>query len=222
MTDPYPATHRALITELPYIGSLAFHALVMNHTPIYIEVCENFQKATYRNRAHIAGPNGLERLSIPIEEGRGLRKQINKVEISYAHHWPKLHWGAIVSAYGRSPYFEYYEPELKALFEQPVETLFDFNWKVMKTTWKLLALKPITEFTTDYIKQVPNGWLDVRSAIHPNPERDKSNELVRSIEYHQVFHDRQQFLPNLCAWDLLFNEGPNANNILKQMATKGK
>jgi hypothetical protein len=218
MTEPYPIQHQALLIDLPYIGNLAFHALVMAHTPLYIEVCENFQKATYRNRAHIVGPNGLERLSIPIEEGRGLRRQITKVQISYAHHWPKLHWGALVAAYGRSPYFEYYEHELNALFEQPGELLFDFNWKVMQTTWRLLGIKPTVEFTTDYYKPAPEGWLDARGAIHPNPEKDRSNELVKTAEYYQVFQDRHGFLPNMCAWDLLFNEGPNANNILKQMA----
>ncbi len=207
-----------LLIELPYIGSLSFHAAVMQYAHIYIEAFENFQKATYRNRAHIAGPNGIDRLSIPINEGRGLRRIISKVEISYTNSWPRLHWGAIVAAYGRSPYFEHYEPELKPLFESPDELLFDFNWKVMQTTWRLLNIKPDVAFTNDYIKEVPQGWFDARGLLSPKPEKDSSNELVKVAEYYQVFQDRHGFLADMCAWDLLFNEGPNASNILKQMA----
>lgn len=206
-----------LLTELPYIGPLSFHALVQAHTPIYIEVCENFQKATYRNRAHIAGPNGLERLTIPIEEGRGLRCPIGEVRMSYAQPWPKLHWSAIVAAYGRSPYFEFYEHELKPLYQAPGELLFGFNIKVMQTTWRLLGIKPEVNLTEDYYNPAPPDWLDVRGQLHPNTEKNKAAELVRNVPYYQVFQDRHGFLPNLSAWDLLFNEGPNAGNVLKQM-----
>lgn len=208
-----------LLTELPYIGTLSFHALVQRHTPIYIEACENFQKASYRNRAHIAGPNGMERLTIPIEEGRGLRRPISEVRISYAQPWPKLHWSAIVAAYGRSPYFEFYQHELKPLYDAPASLLLGFNMQVMQTTWRLLGLKPDIRYTEEYQAQAPFGWKDVRNALHPNPEKSRADELVRTVEYYQVFHDRQGFLPDMCAWDLLFNEGPNASNILKQMGT---
>lgn len=211
-------TTSTLLIELPYIGTLSFHACVMQYAHIYIEVWENFQKATYRNRAHIAGPNGLDRLSIPINEGRGLRRGIKDVEISFTNSWPRLHWGAIVAAYGRSPYFEYYAPELKPLFAEPSNKLFDFNWAVVQTTWRLLNMKPKVQFTQDYYKQAPEGWTDARGLISPKPDKDKSLELVNTVEYYQVFQDRHGFLSDMCAWDLLFNEGPNAGNILKQMA----
>lgn len=207
-----------LLIELPYIGSLSFHAIVLKHGHIYIEACENFQKATYRNRAHIAGPNGLERLSLPINEGRGLRSGIKDVALSFTNRWPKLHWGAITAAYGRSPYFEYYAPELKPIFASPCHNLFDFNWAVMQTTWRLLNMKPNVSFTQEFYKNVPDGWTDARGFISPRPDKDRSMELVRMVEYYQVFQDRNGFKADLCAWDLLFNEGPNAQNILKQMS----
>ncbi|CAN5360833.1 WbqC family protein [soil metagenome] len=206
-----------LLTELPYIGSLAFHALVRAHAPIYIEALENFQKATYRNRAHIAGPNGIERLTIPIEEGRGLRCPISEVRISYAQPWPKLHWSAIVAAYGRSPYFEFYQHELQPLYESPGLLLFGFNLKVIQTTWRLLNIKSELHFTKDYYKSAPEGWLDIRGALHPNLEKNQAAEWTHEMPYYQVFQDRNGYLPDMCAWDLLFNEGPNAGNILKQM-----
>lgn len=217
MTELCPRMSTPLLTELPYIGTLSFHALVLRHTPIYIEVCENFQKATYRNRAHIAGPNGLERLSIPIEEGRGLRCPISEVRISYAQPWPKLHWSAIVAAYGRSPYFEFYQHDLKLLYDSPGDLLFGFNMRIMETTWRLLGLKPDVQYTADYYKPAPVGWVDVRGLLHPNPDKNQADTLVNEVEYYQVFNDRQGYLPDMCAWDLLFNEGPNATNILKQM-----
>lgn len=210
--------NNTLLIELPYIGSLSFHALVLQHTYIYIEVLENFQKATYRNRAHIAGPNGIDRLSIPIDEGRGLRRGIKDVRISFTNGWPRLHWGAVFAAYGRSPYFEYYEPELKPLFENPNEMLFAYNWSVLQTTWRLLNIKPNVRFTEQYLKDVPQGFTDARGLISPKTNKDRSTDFVKSVPYYQVFQDRNGFLADMCAWDLLFNEGPNASNILKQMA----
>ena len=55
----------------------------------------------------------------------------------------------------------------------------------------------------------------IRFLIHPK------KDFSRDIEFHprpyqQVFSGKHGFLPNLSILDLLFNEGPNARNILEQ------
>jgi hypothetical protein len=44
----------------------------------------------------------------------------------------------------------------------------------------------------------------------------QSDPHFKPVAYPQVFADRCGFVPNLSILDLLFNEGPNAENILRQ------
>ena len=49
------------------------------------------------------------------------------------------------------------------------------------------------------------------------PRQDFTNpmSIFTPVPYVQVFQERYGFLPNLSIIDLLFNEGPNARNVLK-------
>ncbi|MFT6000059.1 MAG: hypothetical protein ACI81P_002519, partial [Neolewinella sp.] len=49
----------------------------------YTEAHENYQKGGWRNRCQIAGPNGVQLLSIPLEKGKHQKKPIQEVRISH-------------------------------------------------------------------------------------------------------------------------------------------
>ena len=66
---------KKLLIELPYLGNIAFYKLLTNFDEILIEKHEFFQKASYRNRCEISGPNGKLTLSIPIVGGKD-KKQL--------------------------------------------------------------------------------------------------------------------------------------------------
>ena len=72
-----------------------------------IDLLENFNKQSYRNRCVIASPNGSLSLVIPV-----IRKSKNRfkdVKIDASQNWKKVHWKSLESAYRSSPYFEFYE-----------------------------------------------------------------------------------------------------------------
>ncbi|MFW6104145.1 MAG: WbqC family protein, partial [Bacteroidota bacterium] len=56
--------------------------------------------------------------------------------------------------------------------------------------------------------------------IHPKKRMKKEDTAFRPAFYYQVFQERYAFIPNLSILDLLFNEGPNAENILKQSISR--
>ena len=122
-------------------------------------------------------------------------------------NWRHLHWQALQSAYGDSPFFEYYEDDLRPFFtERRWERLIDFNTDICQTICRLLDIHPNIGFTEKYSK---NGdFIDFREVIrpkHPLPDPD-----FRPRRYWQVFEQKHGFLPNLSILDLLFNMGPES------------
>ncbi|MCA5003563.1 WbqC family protein [Sphingobacterium bovistauri] len=185
-----------------------FHAIAQNEGEIKIDKYENFQKQTYRNRTKIATANGILELFIPIQHGRKERVAMQGVKISYDHDWQRLHWSSIQTAYRSSPYFEYYEDDFKALYEQKYEFLFDFNIAQLELILKCLKLKRTISFTDSFEKSydVP----DFRNSIHPK----KESAFMNPKPYYQIFEDRNGFIPDVSVIDLIFNQGPQSKNYL--------
>ena len=93
---------------------------------VAIEVMESFPKQTYRNRCTITTPDGPLTLSVPVK--RADSKQLTRdVEISYQQKWQHQHWIALMSAYKRTPYFDYYADFFRPFYEKETKFLVDLN-----------------------------------------------------------------------------------------------
>lgn len=183
-----------------------------------IERYDHFTKQTYRNRCLIATASGVQALTVPIERYEGAKCDMRDIRISDHGEWRHLHWNAIVSAYGESPFFQYYADDLRPFFEHRWEFLFDFNMAITAKLCELLDVQPDISLSDAYTdadalqqrlsaekgRQVRVD--DFRDAIrpkHPLPDAD-----FTPTEYYQVHRLRQGFQPNMSALDLLCNEGP--------------
>ena len=126
------AERRMLRMILPttYMGSVEWYRqFLANPSAVQIEVMESFPKQTYRNRCTITTPDGPLTLSVPVK--RADSKQLTRdVEISYQQRWQHQHWIALVSAYKRTPYFDYYADFFRPFYEQETRFLVDFNEKI--------------------------------------------------------------------------------------------
>lgn len=173
------------------------------------EVCDNFQKQTYRNRCHIATDQGLQKMGIPVlhrKEGERRQKSA-EVLVDQSSRWAALHWKSLQAAYRSSPYFEFYEDELAPFFEQPVDGLMDLCLQSTKLLCELMDLPFPTEKTTAYSAAFEGD--DLRFLVNA-----KKGLEFSPPSYPQVFDDRHGFVPNCSGLDLLFNEGPNARGYL--------
>ncbi len=180
---------------LPYLPPISWFSAMLQQRPVIIEREENFVKSTYRNRCEIAGANGKQILSIPIEGGRDHHQLYKNVRISYTSDWQRIHWNAIKSAYGSAPFFEHYAEKLQPFYEKQYELLFDYNYQLLRTVLAMVKPKQHTydiQFTTQFLGGV---------IVPPSGVRGS---------YHQTFADRNGFIPDLSIIDLLFHEGPRA------------
>ncbi|HRO48436.1 WbqC family protein [Agriterribacter sp.] len=179
-----------------------------------IEQYERWQKAGFRNRCIIAGANGLINLSIPVEGGRHSNRLIREVRIDNSHRWQMLHWRSVVSAYNRSPWFEYYKDEMASFYHTKYDWLWDWNLVLLQWTIKKLGVEVKIDFTESWQKDyLPGAYLDMRHQVLPKNFTSFAGDCP---VYQQVFEDRLGFVPNLSIIDLLFCEGPNAVNLLRQ------
>ena len=211
--------NNTLLIELQYLPPIQYFVKLIQLVDVRLEAHENYAKGTYRNRCHIAGANGLQRLSIPLKKGKNRQQPIREVAISYDQNWQSEHWHSIKSAYGNSPFFEYYADELRPFFKQKYELLWDWNKDLLDKMIALLGIDCVIGLTTTYtaeFEEIPKlPILDHRNSIQPKESRHKEDFSMKNIEYGQVFIEKNGFLPNLSILDLLFCTGPGASEILR-------
>ena len=128
-----------MVLPTTYLGSVEWYRqFLANPSAVQIEVMESFPKQTYRNRCTITTPDGPLTLSVPVK--RADSKQLTRdVEISYQQRWQHQHWIALVSAYKRTPYFDYYADFFRPFYEKETKFLVDFNEKIHEVIVRLMA-----------------------------------------------------------------------------------
>jgi len=182
---------------------------------VILEACEHYQKQSFRNRCCISSANGLQNLVIPVAGGSEGRP-VTEVEIDYAMPWQKNHLRSIESAYRTSAFYEFYADDFQEFYMQKTKLLFTYNLDLLK--WALQALDlPATISMTAFYEKTPASATDLRQGIHPKARYDLPDPHFTPLPYQQVFIERSGFLANLSVIDLIFNEGPRAGAVLRDM-----
>lgn len=202
-------TNSTVVLSSLYLAPIEYYSNIFRADKVVVEINDNFQKQTYRNRCNILGANGVMPLSIPIEKYTSDKCMMKDIRISDHGNWQHLHWNAIISAYNSSPFFEYYEDDFAKFYEAKFAYLLDLNSELQSLIMKLLLIDTEIEYSKSYITDVPSDWSDKRNTIHP--KRETRFEIE---PYWQVFKDKFGFEPNLSIIDLLFNMGNEARLYL--------
>ena len=151
-----------IILPTTYLGSVEWYRrFLANPSAVQIEVMESFPKQTYRNRCTISQAigrkgdeakgerreaKGWEMLTLSVPVKRADSKQLTRdVEISYQQKWQHQHWIALVSAYKRTPYFDYYADFFRPFYEKETKFLVDFNEGLHEVIVRLMENKAIGE-----------------------------------------------------------------------------
>lgn len=193
-----------VITSISIFGPVEMYALLARY-PSWVEIHENYQKRTRRNRTLILSANGPLMLSIPLVKGK-TKQAITQVEISYAEDWTKDYLQGIRSAYGNSAFFEYYFDDIAELIGSRPKMLFELYESSHKIVAAALQLDPV-RYTTGF-NPYYEEMIDIRNK--------SAMKWVDTSRYNQVFEHKFGFTKGLSIVDLLFNLGPEALRILKE------
>ena len=101
-----------------YFGPVQWFQKLHRYPTVLLERYDHFTKQTYRNRCLIATTQGVQALTVPVERKDGEKCLMKDVRISDHGNWRHLHWNALQSAYGESPFFEYYVDDILPFFEK--------------------------------------------------------------------------------------------------------
>ena len=192
-----------VLLSTTYFGPIQWYQKLYRAEHVVIEQWESFQKQTYRNRCLIATTQGIQALTVPVVRGETLL--MKDIRISDHGNWRHLHWNALQSAYGESPFFEYYQDDILPFFTQRWDYLFDFNEAIRQKMCELIDISPQVSLTGSFQPKADHDFREAINPKHPAPDAD-----FESRPYYQVYQQKHGFIPNLSILDLLMNMGPES------------
>ena len=191
-----------------YFPSVSNFTVMAQAGKIIFEMEDNFQKQTNRNRMYIYSPNGIQLLNIPVKHSKdGLPQKTKDVKLETTFDWQKQHYKSLEAAYRNSPFFEFFEDDIRPIFEQKHTFLMDLNLQTIEIVAKCLRMPFEINKTIEYLQNPIET--DYRNLA--NGKKD-TNQFE---PYPQVFEEKFGHLNNLSILDLLFNEGSHALTYLK-------
>lgn len=203
-------TKNHIILPLAYFAPLPYYQVLFSQKYVQLDEAENYLKQTYRNRSEILGPNGIQILTVPVMAQKGNKIPTSQLTIDNRRKWQQLHWRTLQTAYGNSPYFIYYEQDIREMLNKNFNTLGEISKYVLIMITKWLGKVTEFEFLSHYEAISKNE--DLRLQFKHREE--VLNWNVEQFTYNQVFEDRFGFIPGLSILDLIFNTGPEASELL--------
>lgn len=190
-----------------YFPPISYAVSAKRFDEITIDGCEHYIKQTIRNRTDILSANGVLSLVVPVLRNKDMRASSEQVLIDYKTSWQQNHLRAIRSAYGKTPYFDYYFPEIENIIMSSPDRLIELNTLITTWAFEKMKLKTVLSKTKEYVSESENDFRNVFS------KRNKK-EIYENKPYFQAFCDRFPFVRDLSCMDLLFNMGSESSDYL--------
>lgn len=165
---------------------------------------EYYIKQSFRNRAIICDSNGDHALVVPVRHPVW-EQAFSNIRFVEGKEWKKKQLKALKTAYNKSPFYEWAEPDLQQFFNRDFPSLVDMN---------LASFELLCRWFGKKIERVE--ILKDEKLIKTESIKSTSGKAA----YHQVFQDRCGFRQNLSALDLFFNCGRNGIDYLERRAAE--
>ncbi|MDE6555379.1 MAG: WbqC family protein [Duncaniella sp.] len=155
------------------------------------------------HRFSIADTRGRLDLTVPIVKPASSHCLWSDILVSTHGAWWDIHRVALESAYGRTPYFEFYIDSFLPMLTVGVESRFP-------------RLTDLQQAWDERIRE----HLGLEPAADPDSLTDPLTlpTEIPTEPYRQIRAGRLGFIPGLSVLDLLFNLGPEAQIYLHRMA----
>ena len=192
------------------------------------------QGTTWLNRNRFKNDQGTLWMTVPVwKKGLGLQS-INEVRICHDGRWTKKHLASLKTAYAKAPFLEEHLVFLEVIFSDKLEKLIDLNLKIIEYLMEHLRIPAKVQLLSGLGIEAKEPQLSVEickklGASHflaqssAKKYLDKAAFQKNGVElvffnprppvYPQLWGP---FIPNLSAFDLVFNCGPKAHTILNR------
>jgi hypothetical protein len=219
---------------LPWLGF--FDKIRQSDCFVYLDQVQ-YKEREYQNRNRVRTKEGWMWLTVPVKSTGLGRQRIRDVEVDNSSDWAKKHLASLEKCYNRAPFFKEHRQFLEEVYSAQWEKLVDLNIKItgylleqfeITTPVKLESNIGTTSLSTERIIEL---CLALKADTYLSGtggkdylEEEKFKQAGISLRYqhfdhpryHQVYAAMQdEFVPNMAAVDLLFNEGENSRRILK-------
>jgi hypothetical protein len=200
---------RRILPACPF-PNLAWYKIALSDGEVLIDTHENYVKQTDRNRIFIADAHGAKFITLPVHKRNLDCRSMSDVVFTEAMI-PKVIMRHITTAYSSAPFFEHFERELIAFFEEfgtPGKSLLAFNLASLKWVEQMSELK----------REI--GWVEETKYTEPaemsvGDYRKKgalSNQVWAYKRYAQIFEDRNGFIDGRSVLDAMFHEPNEVKN----------
>lgn len=195
-----------------------------------------YKTNNFINRTRIKNTRGAQWLTVPVLT-KGKRSQlIKEVKIVNERNWRRIHRQSIFVNYKHAPFFDHYFHLFDQLYQKSWTYLLDLNVATIELLQHCLHLSTPSVLSSDlsHSKDRNQRIIDMVTELNCNiylsgPSGKKYLDQVQFknaginiffSDYKQQTYRQQfgEFIPNLSALDLLFNEGDKALTILKNGA----
>lgn len=201
---------RTIVLPLRYYGNIGYYAAMAACGRAVICADALFDKrAKAVHRCDIADTHGPVSLTVPIAKPHGIaRARWSDVRLSDHGAWWHVHRVTLESAYGRTPFFEYYIdrflPYLTPGVMELCPTIADLDLAIDSIIREILLI-------------------DTEVSLCGGEVAAEEPECVENADmpaYYQVRAHRQGFIPGLSVLDLIFNLGPEAPLYLRGLTDR--
>lgn len=201
--------HIALLPP-QYMAATGYYAIMAAYGRAVIDTDMTANKRfKSAHRCDIVDTQGRLTLTVPVDHQPG-RRSWSETDVSSHGRWWHVHRVSLESAYGRTPFFEFYYDRFKPLLSQP-GTLY--NTVTELDTAADSVIRQILGIDTDIAYRMPENASD--SIIKDYRNCDFKSAVP--VEYYQVRSSKFGFVAGLSVLDLIFNVGPESPLVLREI-----
>lgn len=223
-------------TFLPWIGY--FDLIDQADAFVFLDNVD-FTKQSWQQRNRIKTANGVQWLTVPILWRGHSGQKILDVKINQAYKYKEKHIKTITQSYCKAPFFNLYVEEFSNIFVEPYQKICKLNIDLIVWLCKKLGMETTfirsseLEINGDKVERLINicRAFDADCYLSPPGSREyiEENNLFISNNIELMYHNFQHphysqlhgdFVPYLSVIDLIFNEGPNSLDIIRNAPIK--
>ena len=207
-------------------------AVMLQADLVVFQDLETWSRKSRVHRAKIRTPGGTQWINIPVRTG-DRKKAIHQVRINHDEDWVTPLLRSLEFNYRNSIYYDFYEPEIKADFENSVQYtyLLPFVLYIQKRLFRFMDIavdyrlsSDIDDYTPDPDRFAEKMEADTLFQEYDSRHYQRQAEQRSEPEFeHPVYHQHfEEFEPYCCLLDLLFQYGPESFRIIDTLDVRCK